>query len=136
MVVGICRIVLSLRGVSSLKEKRSVVRRVVDRTRSRFNASVAEVADMDAHQRAVIGFAVVSNSGRHAHEMMDKLVSFIDSASDVPVVERKSERVWQLTRPPKVRMEFQDARLTVVLEALARQGRAPGGAAQEEPAAA
>ncbi|MBA3697419.1 MAG: hypothetical protein H0W78_00940 [Planctomycetes bacterium] len=37
------------------------------------------------------------------------------------VVERKSERLWQLTRPPKVRMEFQDARLTVVLEALARQ---------------
>jgi type IV pilus assembly protein PilQ len=37
------------------------------------------------------------------------------------VVEKKSERVWQLTRPPKVRMEFQDARLTVVLEALARQ---------------
>jgi type IV pilus assembly protein PilQ len=37
------------------------------------------------------------------------------------VVEKKSERVWELTRPPKVRMEFQDARLTVVLEALARQ---------------
>jgi type IV pilus assembly protein PilQ len=37
------------------------------------------------------------------------------------VIEKKSERIWQLTRPPKVRMEFQDARLTVVLEALARQ---------------
>ena len=37
------------------------------------------------------------------------------------VVEKKSDRIWQLTRPPKVRMEFQDARLTVVLEALARQ---------------
>jgi type IV pilus assembly protein PilQ len=37
------------------------------------------------------------------------------------VIEKKSERLWQLTRPPKVRMEFQDARLTVVLEALARQ---------------
>jgi len=37
------------------------------------------------------------------------------------VVERTSDRVWQLTRPPKVRMEFQDARLPVVLEALARQ---------------
>jgi type IV pilus assembly protein PilQ len=37
------------------------------------------------------------------------------------VVEKHSDRVWQLTRPPKVRMEFQDARLTVVLEALARQ---------------
>jgi type IV pilus assembly protein PilQ len=37
------------------------------------------------------------------------------------VIEKRSERIWQLTRPPKVRMEFQDARLTVVLEALARQ---------------
>ena len=37
------------------------------------------------------------------------------------VIEKHSDRVWQLTRPPKVRMEFQDARLTVILEALARQ---------------
>ena len=37
------------------------------------------------------------------------------------VVEKKSDRIWNLTRPPKVRMEFQDARLGVVLEALARQ---------------
>ncbi|MCK6490171.1 MAG: hypothetical protein L6R48_17940 [Planctomycetes bacterium] len=37
------------------------------------------------------------------------------------VIERRSDRVWVLTRPPKVRMEFQDARLGVVLEALARQ---------------
>ncbi len=37
------------------------------------------------------------------------------------VVEKKSDRIWVLTRPPKVRMEFQDARLVVILEALARQ---------------
>ena len=37
------------------------------------------------------------------------------------VVEKKSDRIWVLARPPKVRMEFQDARLGVVLEALARQ---------------
>ncbi len=37
------------------------------------------------------------------------------------VIEKPSERIWNLTRPPKVRMEFQDARLGVVLEALARQ---------------
>jgi len=37
------------------------------------------------------------------------------------VIERKSDRIWSLTKPPKVRMEFQEARLTVVLEALARQ---------------
>ena len=37
------------------------------------------------------------------------------------VIEKASDRIWNLTRPPKVRMEFQDARLGVVLEALARQ---------------
>jgi type IV pilus assembly protein PilQ len=37
------------------------------------------------------------------------------------VVERRNERIWELTKPPKVRMEFQNAGLGVVLEALARQ---------------
>lgn len=37
------------------------------------------------------------------------------------VLERRSDQIWELTRPPRVRMEFQDARLTVILEALARQ---------------
>ena len=37
------------------------------------------------------------------------------------VIDRKSDRIWVLSRPPKVRMEFQDARLVVILEALARQ---------------
>ncbi len=37
------------------------------------------------------------------------------------VIERRSDRIWELTRPPKVRMEFQNAQLTVVLDALAAQ---------------
>lgn len=37
------------------------------------------------------------------------------------VIEQRSERIWELTRPPKVRMEFQNALLTVILDALARQ---------------
>ena len=36
------------------------------------------------------------------------------------VIERKSPRVWVLSRPPKVSMSFQDASLPVVLEAIAR----------------
>ncbi len=37
------------------------------------------------------------------------------------VIEKRNDRIWELTRPPRVRMEFQDARLIVILEALARQ---------------
>ena len=37
------------------------------------------------------------------------------------VIEERSDRIWELTKPPKVRMEFQDAMLRVILDALARQ---------------
>jgi type IV pilus assembly protein PilQ len=37
------------------------------------------------------------------------------------VIERKSDRLWLLTNPLRVRMELQDAPLTKVMEAIARQ---------------
>jgi uncharacterized protein YlxP (DUF503 family) len=73
MVVGVCRVAFSLPGNASLKGKRSVVRRIVDRTRAKFNAAVAEVADLDSHRRAVIGVSVVSNDTRHANSMLDHI---------------------------------------------------------------
>ena len=69
----------SLPGNASLKGKRSIVRRIVDRTRAKFNVAVAEVADMDAHRRAVIGLAVVSNDARHANSMLDRISAFMTS---------------------------------------------------------
>ena len=72
VVVGVCRIAFCLPGNDSLKGKRRVVRRIVDRTRNKFNAAVAEVGALDEHRRRVLGFAVVSNDARHANSMLDK----------------------------------------------------------------
>jgi uncharacterized protein len=93
MVVGVCRIELSLLGNDSLKGKRSVVRRVVDRVRAKFKVSIAEVEAMDVHQVAGLGFAVVSNEGAHALHMMDTIVSFVELVSEVPVVDVEKELV-------------------------------------------
>ncbi len=64
MVVGIGTIVLRLPGNSSLKGKRKVVRGIVGRLQSAFNASVAEVGANNSHQRAEIGLALVGNDRR------------------------------------------------------------------------
>jgi uncharacterized protein YlxP (DUF503 family) len=72
MVVGILRLTLYIPGASSLKDKRQVVRKVVDRLRSRFNVSVAEVGDNDIWQRAVIGIGAVSNDRSFVNEVLDK----------------------------------------------------------------
>lgn len=87
MVVGMCRVVLSLPGNDSLKGKRSVVKSALERTRSRFNVTAAEVADMDNHRRATLGFAVVSNDARHARSVMDKVVGFVASAGPAQVID-------------------------------------------------
>lgn len=87
------RVVLALRGCSSLKAKRSVVRRVLDRARNRFEVAAAEVADQDDHRRATLGFAVVSSDGRHVSSMLDKLLDYIDTVSEAPVVHRETELV-------------------------------------------
>jgi uncharacterized protein len=88
MVVGVCRVTFSLPGNASLKGKRSIVRRIVDRTRGKFNVAVAEVDDLDAHRRAVIGFAVVSNDGRHANSMLDHISAFMASLTEAVLIER------------------------------------------------
>jgi hypothetical protein len=93
MVVGVCQISLSLPGVSSLKAKRSIVRKVLDRTANRFNVSAAEVGQQDAHQRATLGFAVVSGDRRHANSMLDSIASFVEGSADAVVLDRSTELI-------------------------------------------
>jgi uncharacterized protein len=91
VVVGVCRITFSIPGNDSLKGKRRVVRRIVDRTRNQFNAAVAEVGSLDQHRQALIGFAVVSNDSRHANSMIDKIGSFVSGLTEAVVVGRDVE---------------------------------------------
>jgi hypothetical protein len=93
MVVGVCQISLSLPGVSSLKAKRSIVRKVLDRTANRFNVSVAEVGRQDAHRQALLGFAVVSGDRRHANSMLDSIAEFVQGSADTVVLNRSIELV-------------------------------------------
>lgn len=90
MVVGTARLVFAIPSASSLKDKRSVVKRVIERARARFNASVAEVDDHDLHRRAVVGVAVVSNDARHATSMLDTIIATMASSTDASMIARST----------------------------------------------
>jgi hypothetical protein len=77
MIVGVLTAQLHLQGVSSLKEKRSIVKSLIGRLKSRFNISVSEVDHQDSKTSAVIGVAVVSNEGRFVNEQLDKIIDFM-----------------------------------------------------------
>ena len=78
MTVGICRVTLRLPENASLKGKRQLLRSLTTRLRNKFNVAVAEVGDNDRWQIATIGVSCVSNDARHAREMLDRVVAFIE----------------------------------------------------------
>ena len=67
---------------TSLKDKRSVCRSLIDTTRQRFNLSVAEVEAQDLHQTLVIGIAVVSGDAAQADRMLDTIIRFMEEHAD------------------------------------------------------
>ena len=80
VLVGVCRVALHLSGIGSLKEKRSVVRRLLERARGRHPVSAAEVGENDRRERAILGFAVASNDEKHALSVLAAVVRDIESA--------------------------------------------------------
>jgi uncharacterized protein YlxP (DUF503 family) len=81
MVTAVARVELGLEGCRSLKDKRQILRSVIERTRGRFRVAIAEVEDQDLWQRAVIGMAYVSANGHLAHDVMQKAVDFLATAN-------------------------------------------------------
>jgi uncharacterized protein YlxP (DUF503 family) len=78
MVVGIMELNLAIVDNGSLKDKRSVVKRIIHRTRNTFNVSVAEVEDQDLTDRATIGVAAVGSDARYIQGLLDKVEGFVD----------------------------------------------------------
>ncbi len=92
MVVGVCTLELSLPGVRSLKEKRSIVKSLVTRLRREFNLSVAEVGGQDKWDWAVIGLACVSSDKDYAHGLLERAVHWVENSRlDLSLIDYQTE---------------------------------------------
>jgi uncharacterized protein YlxP (DUF503 family) len=69
---------LHLPAAQSLKDKRQVVRSLVERLRARKQLSAAEVHMQDRIQHAQVGFAVVSGDFKTARGLVDDVRRFVD----------------------------------------------------------
>lgn len=91
--VGICRVTLALPGSLSLKDKRRVVRSLVERLRQRYALSVAEVGAQDMLRRADIAFACVSGEHRQCEAVLAESLRWLESHPDVELVAVETEIV-------------------------------------------
>ena len=82
VVIGTLQITLQVPDSQSLKDKRMVVRSITSRVRQTFAVAVAEVGDQDTWQTAVVGIACVSNNARHADEICQKVLAYVENDAD------------------------------------------------------
>jgi uncharacterized protein YlxP (DUF503 family) len=68
---------LYLHGVTSLKDKRKIVKSLIERLKSRFNISISEVGHNDIKTSALIAIAVVSNDTQFVNKQLDKILDFM-----------------------------------------------------------
>ena len=92
MPAALLTVELLLPSASSLKDKRQVLRHLLDTARRRYSVAAAELDYQDLRQRALLGFAAVAADVAHVDEVLDKVERFVWSHPELEVVAK--DRRW------------------------------------------
>lgn len=87
MIVSTLRIKLYAPACHSLKDKRMIVKSLIQRTRNKFNVSIAEVEEQDYYQTIVIGAACVSSGRVQANAVLDEVMRFIEDNTEAEITD-------------------------------------------------
>ncbi|WP_243834287.1 DUF503 domain-containing protein [Halanaerobium saccharolyticum] len=79
MLIASCEIKLYLPGAATLKDKRQIIKSLLQKSKNRFNLAAAEVDAQDYIQTAVLGVAAVGSDYNQLQSLMDKYLDFIES---------------------------------------------------------
>ncbi|MGU8416700.1 DUF503 domain-containing protein [Clostridium perfringens] len=85
------KITLRASWVHSLKEKRMVVKSIVQRLKNKFNVSVGEVHEQDIHQIIVIGISAVCGEQKQVDSTLENLIDFVEENTDAEIINIESD---------------------------------------------
>ena len=91
MKVLLLRVTLRASWVHSLKEKRMVVKSIMQKLKNKFNISVGEVDNQDFHQSVVIGISGVCGTRGQVDSTMESVISFIEKNTDAEIINIENE---------------------------------------------
>lgn len=89
--VGVLTVRVEMPWVGNLKEKRALVRPVVERLKARYPLTVARLDGLDAHDWEVIGVATLSNDYAWVEETLRMAADFIAREGEYRVVSEEVE---------------------------------------------
>jgi uncharacterized protein YlxP (DUF503 family) len=94
MILGSLELDLRLDGCFSLKDKRQILRSLIDRLRRDLHVAAGEVGDHDLWNHAVVGIACVTNDAGQADGVLDRVLAIVDASPEIEIVavDRRVER--------------------------------------------
>jgi uncharacterized protein YlxP (DUF503 family) len=91
MTIGVLQLELRIADAMSLKDKRRVIKSLIDRIAHGHNVSIAEIGALDEHRRSIVGLAMVANDRRYVEGALSKLVDFVRIVPQVSLTDFKIE---------------------------------------------
>lgn len=86
MTVGLLTVELRIPASHSLKDKRRVLRSLLDRIRDKFNVAIAETADNDLWARSTVSVVTVANDVQHVNTVLNKVIQQFDGHPEAEVL--------------------------------------------------
>ena len=93
MYIYLLDIKFNLDNSFSLKDKRKVIRSIIDYARNYLKISSAELTDNDMINFAHLGFVTISNNNNKAKSILEKLVYRIETNYCVEITDYYIERI-------------------------------------------
>ncbi len=91
MFVGAGIIKINIPYSRSLKDKRKVIKSIINSLQSKYNISISEVSSQDNTTVGEIGFSMVSPDKNYINSLFDKILNFINENYDIVVLNEDYE---------------------------------------------
>ena len=93
MIVYLAEIECIFYDTQSLKDKRSIVKRLIAKIRKDFNVSISEVGHYELWQRTKLAIVTVTNEQKYAEQVMQEVLSVIDGYTELERTITNVERI-------------------------------------------
>jgi uncharacterized protein YlxP (DUF503 family) len=85
VIYGVLRLDLRIPSAKSLKDKRSILRKAIEKIRNAYHVSANEVGDHDLHGNAVLGVSLTGTDPVQVEKVIQQILRIIDENAEIEV---------------------------------------------------
>ncbi|TCK87957.1 hypothetical protein EDC19_2604 [Natranaerovirga hydrolytica] len=86
MFVHYCNFSILIYDSFSLKDKRSVVKSIINKSKQKFNISISELNSLDIQNKADIGIACVGNTSIICEQTIQSFTTFVENNYNIDIL--------------------------------------------------